>query len=184
MLLPAYNRVYCFDLRQPLQDGSARVTIWDTQTQTAMLALPDDVYFAQTDGIAKYDGYTDNGSQFRLKYYTNYFDFGDSTQFKILKRIAVTVIGGSGQDFVLKAGFDYTDAYQSYPAVLTTKTISEYGVGEYNVAIYESGTLAETSRASAGGSGEVLQVGFEANVNGSELSIQKMDIFVKRGRIY
>lgn len=184
LLLPAYNRVYCFDLRQPLQDGSARVTIWDTQTQTAMLALPDDVYFAQTDGIAKYDGYTDNGSQFRLKYYTNYFDFGDSTQFKILKRIAVTVIGGSGQDFVLKAGFDYTDAYQSYPAVLTTKTISEYGVGEYNVAIYESGTLAETSRASAGGSGEVLQVGFEANVNGSELSIQKMDIFVKRGRIY
>lgn len=184
LLLPGYQRIYCFDMRQPLPDGSARVTLWDNQTQTAMLSLPNNLYFAQADGIAEYTGYTDNSTIYRLKYYTNYFDFGDSTQVKILKRIAVTVIGGSGQDFVLKAGFDYTDSYQSYPAVLATRTVYEYNVGEYNIAEYQSGTLADTTRASAGGSGEVLQVGFEANVNGSELSIQKMDIFVKQGRIY
>jgi hypothetical protein len=180
---PAIRRIYCFDMRQPLQDGSARVTIWDNQDHTSMMANGE-VYFTNIDGLAKYTGYTDNGQAYRLKYYTNYFDFGNATQVKVLKRLSVTVIGGSNQDFVLKAGFDYTDSYQSYAAKLSAKTVSEYGEDEYNIAEYESGTLVETQRAAAGGAGEVLQVGFEATVNGSELSIQKMDIFVKQGRIY
>jgi hypothetical protein len=62
--------------------------------------------------------------------------------------------------------------------------VSEYGVAEYNIAEYTTGTLAEAIRLPAGGSGNVLQIGFEANVNGAELSIQKMDIFIKQGRVY
>ena len=183
LYFPAIRRIYCFDMRTPLQDGSARVTVWDNQTHTNMIANGE-LFFTNVDGLAQYRGYTDNGEAYRLKYYTTYFDFGNATQFKILKRLAVTVIGGSSQDFVLKAGFDYTDAYQSFAAQLSTKAISEYGEAEYNIAEYESGTLAETQRASIGGSGEVLQVGFEATVDGSALSIQKMDIFVKQGRIF
>ena len=184
LLFPSSLRLYCFDTRAPLENGSLRVTIWDTQTQTNMLSLPNDVYFTQTDGLAQYFGYQDNGEVYRLKYFTNYFDFGNASQFKILKRIAVTVIGGSNQDFVLKSGYDYSDNYQSYPARLGTKAIYEYGVGEYNIAEYESGTLSEIVRAAAGGTGNVLQIGFEANVDGAELSIQKMDIFIKQGRVY
>ena len=119
-----------------------------------------------------------------MKYFTTYFDFGSASQFKILKRLATTVIGGSGQDFVLKAGFDYTDSYQSFPSQLSTKTVSEYGVSEYNIAEYETGTLVEVVRSATGGTGNVLQIGFEANVNGSELSLQKLDIFVKQGRVF
>ena len=183
LYFPAIRSIYCFDMRQPLQDGAARVTVWDNQTHTNMIANGE-LYFTNVDGLAQYRGYTDNGEAYRLKYYTTYFDFGNATQFKILKRIAVTVIGGSSQDFVIKSGFDYTDSYQAFAAQLSTKAISEYGEAEYNIAEYESGTLAETQRASIGGSGEVLQVGFEATVDGSALSIQKMDIFVKQGRIY
>jgi len=149
-----------------------------------MLSLPNDVYFTQVDGLAQYFGYQDNGESYRVKYYTNYFDFGAPTQTKILKRISVTVIGGSAQDFVLKSGFDYTDAYQSYPAQLTEKSVSEYGVAEYNIAEFTTGTLSEPIRLPAGGSGNVLQMGFEATVNGAELSIQKMDIFIKQGRVF
>ena len=185
LYFPAIRRIYCFDMRQPLQDGSARVTVWDNQTHSNIMAnTGGELYFTNEDGLAVYTGYSDNGESYRLKYYTNYFDFGNATQVKILKRLAVTVIGGSNQDFVLKAGFDYSDAYQSYPSTLSLKAVSEYGEGEYNIAEYASGTLSETQRAAAGGAGEVLQVGFEANVNGSELSIQKLDIFVKQGRIY
>ena len=184
LLFPSIQRVYCFDMRTPLDDGSARVTLWDTQTQTSMLSLPNDVYFGQVDGIAQYAGYSDNNSTYRIKYYTTYFDFENPTQTKIVKRIAVTVIGGSGQDFIIKSGADYTDSYQSYPATLNTKQVFEYGVGEYNVAEYETGTLSEVVRIPAGGNGNVIQVGFEANVNGSEFSIQKMDVFIKQGRVY
>ena len=184
LLFPSYQRIYCFDMRSMLQDGSARVTTWDTQTHTNMLSLPNDVYFTQADGIAKYDGYNDNGEAYRMKYFTNYFDFGNGTQNKILKRIAVTVVGGSGQDFVIKAGVDYSDSYQSFPAQLRTGTVYEFGVAEYNVAEYSTGTLSEVVRLPAGGAGNVVQVGFEANVDGAEFSIQKMDIFVKQGRVY
>lgn len=185
LYFPVIRRIYCFDMRQPLQDGSARVTVWDNQTHSNIMGNVDgNLYFTEVDGLSVYGGYTDNGQAYRLKYYTNYFDFGNATQVKILKRLAVTVIGGSNQDFVLKAGFDYTDSYQSFASRLSAKAVSEYGEDEYNIAEYESGTLAETARAAAGGSGEVLQVGFEATVDGSELSIQKMDIFVKQGRIF
>jgi hypothetical protein len=33
------------------------------------------------------------------------------------------------------------------------------------------------------GSGEVVQVGIEANINGSALSIQKMEVQAKNGKI-
>ena len=255
VLLPSFQRIYAFDTRAPIQNGALRVTVWDTQTQTNMLSLPNDVYFTQVNGLVQYFGYQDNGENYRVKYYTNYFDFAAPTQTKILKRISVTVIGGSAQDFVLKSGFDYTDAYQSYHAQLTEKAVSEYNVAEYGLsnttvagsqgastvtvegspdvhytvdfettqsvtyntpykvwldadtyyyttndgsrtrttlytlstdytAEYTTGTLAEAIRLPAGGSGNVLQIGFEANVNGAELSIQKMDIFIKQGRVY
>ena len=190
-----------------------------------------------------------------MKYFTTYFDFGSASQFKILKRLSTTLIGGTGQDFVLKAGFDYSDSYQSYPSVLANKVVSEYGVAEYglnntvvagsqgastitvegtpdvhytvdfqttqddtyNVPLkvwkdtntyyystnngsrtrvtlytqsgdysteYEIGTLVEVVRSSTGGTGSVLQIGFEANINGAELSLQKLDIFIKQGRVF
>lgn len=184
LLFPSFQRIYCFDTRAPLPNGTLRVTIWDNQTQTNMLSLPNAVYFSQTDGIADYATYQDNTSTYRMKYYTTYFDFGSASQFKILKRLATTVIGGSGQDFVLKSGFDYTDSYQSYPATLTSRSVSEYGTAEYNIAEYETGTLVEVVRSSTGGTGSVLQIGFEANIDGAELSLQKLDIFIKQGRVF
>ena len=184
LLFPTYKRIYCFDMRQMLQDGSARVTIWDTQTHTSMLSMPNDVYFTNTDGIAQYKGYQDNGETYRLRYYTNYFDFDNATQVKILKRIAVTVIGGTSQDFVVKAGADYSDSYTSIPVTLSGQESAEYGEAEYNVAEYTAGTSSDVVRVPMGGSGNVLQVGFETSVDGTEFSIQKIDIFIKQGRVY
>jgi hypothetical protein len=227
-----------------------------------MLMLPNAVYFSQANGIADYATYQDNTTKYRMKYYTTYFDFGSASQFKILKRLATTIIGGSGQDFVLKAGFDYTDSYLSFPAQLTIKTVDEYNVAEYgltntvvagsqgastisvetrdndDVVIstdhytvdfqttqnetydtplkvwldsdtyyystddgtrtratiytrssdygteYQTGTLVEVVRSSTGGTGSVLQIGFEANIDGAELSLQKLDIFIKQGRVF
>lgn len=184
LLFPSNELIYCFDMRSMLQDGSARVTTWDNQKHTNMLALPNEVYFTQTDGLVKYAEYQDNGASYRMKYFTNYFDFGNGTQNKILKRIAITVIGGSAQDFIIKTGTDYSDAYQSYPATMQTGTVYEYGTAEYNIAEYVVGTKSEVVRLPAGGSGNVVQVGFEADVDGDELSVQKMDIFIKQGRVY
>jgi hypothetical protein len=185
LLIPEYQRIYCFDTRSMLQDGSARVTVWDNQVQTNMIEANNTLYFTGIDGMSRYYGYSDNGSSYTIKYYTNYFDFGDSTKQKFLKRLSTTLIGGSGQDIVLKVGYDYDDSYRSFPIEIATQSNAEYGVAEYNTtAEYTVGTLSDTVRAPVGGSGGVLQVGFEATINGSQLSIQKLDIYTKEGRVY
>lgn len=185
LLLPEFQRIYCFDMRAPLQDGSSRVTIWDNIPHSNMMASPDDLYFTGPAGLSKYYGYSDNGSPYTIKYYTNYFDFENATSLKFLKRLGITLIGGSGQDITLKVGYDYSDSYRSFPISIATQANAEYGVAEYNTtAEYTVGTLSDTVRAPIGGQGNVLQVGFEATIDGAELSIQKLDIYVKTGRIY
>ena len=179
---PTTKQVYCFDMRQPLQDGSARVTIWNNMEFTDWLAFDGEIYMTHNDGLARYSGYQDNGASYRMVYFTNYFDLGSASQTKILKRLSMTVIGATGQDFVVKSGFDYSDQYNSYPLTVRTGTVFEYGIAEYNIAEYAGGTLVDTVRAPGSGSGSVLQLGFEADLNGGALSIQKMDVYVKQGR--
>jgi hypothetical protein len=180
---PTSRQVYCFDLRVPLQDGSARVTIWNNMDFTFWEAWDNTIYMTHNDGLAYYNGYQDNGSSYRMVYFTNYFDMGSASQTKILKRLAMTVIGATGQDFVVKSGFDYSDVYNNYALEVRQGTIAEYNIAEYNEdAEYSGGTLVDTVRVAGSGSGSVLQLGFEADVNGGALSIQKMDVYVKQGR--
>jgi hypothetical protein len=188
LLIPEYQRIYCFDMRTMLEDGASRVTVWDNQTHTNMIEKYDsvskryDLYFTNEDGMAEYGGYTDNGESYVMKYFTTYFDFGNSTNTKILKRLGATIIGASGQAFVLKAGFDYEDSYTSSPITLEALTNYEYGVAEYNIAEYTVGTLVDQVRSSMGGDGSVIQVGLEATIDNAPLSIQRLDIYVKQGR--
>jgi len=61
--------------------------------------------------------------------------------------------------------------------------VFEYGVAEYNTsAEYAIGVVLDSIKSSVGGSGNVIQIGFEADVDGDALSVQKLDIFVKTGR--
>lgn len=189
LYLPQYSLVYCFDMRQPLQDGSSRVTAWDSQVFNDFVLYGNELHFLGTYGCADYFGYNDDDETYRVKYYTNYFDFNDGTKVKYLKRLGLTLIGGSGQDLVLKAGFDYEDSYISFPISISEAEVSEYGVAEYGdnaatIAYYTTGTLVDTVRAPIGGSGNIIQVGFEATVDGSAVSIQKLDIYTKEGRVY
>lgn len=183
LAFPTTRQVYCFDMRAPLEDGSARVTIWNNMDFTFWEAWENTVYMAHENGLAYYNGYQDNGESYRMVYFTNYFDLGSASQTKLLKRLAITVIGATGQDFVVKSGFDYSDIYNNYPLTVKQATIYEYNVAEYNEAEYSGGNIVDTVRVAGSGSGSVMQLGFEADLNGGALSIQKMDIYVKQGRI-
>jgi len=183
LYFPEFERIYCFDKRGALQDGSSRVTMWDQQHQSNMFRVGTDIMFTREDGLGKYAGYTDNGTAYVMKYFTNYFDFDDPSKLKILKRLTTTVIGGNNQSLTLKAGFDYFNSYRSYPATLANLSNYEYGIAEYGLAEFSTGTLVDQIRAPMGGDGNVIQMGIEATINGEELSIQRLDVFVKEGRI-
>jgi hypothetical protein len=177
--------VYCFDMRQALPDGAAKVTVWNNYAANALLSTRDGVlYIGKPNGIGEYYGYSDNGSDYLFNYRTNYFDFDTPTTNKVMKKLGSVLIGGGGQRFVLKIGFDYSENYDSYPIELSTGSAAEYTTGEYTTAEYSSGVFVDNAGASIGGAGKVVQIGFEAVILNAPLSVQKLDVFVKQGKSY
>ena len=181
--LPTTRFVYCFDTRSRLQDGAARVTIWDNiQPSCFCTTQAKELLLGKTSYIGKYFGHSDNGATYRMQYYTNYFDFEQSTKLKIIKKIGWVLIGGTEQDVSVKWGFNYTEGYRSEAYTLDTSVTYQYNIDEYMVAEYSSGIVIDRFSINAGGEGTILQIGLEADINGNPLSIQKIDIAVKAGK--
>jgi hypothetical protein len=236
---PALNTVYCLDMRSALENGAARVTIWNQYEAASFLRLRNrDVLIGKVNGIGKYIGYTDNTASYRVRYYSHYFDFGSPTTTKIIKKISATILGGANQQFTIKVATNYSGSYRSYPFVLQAGEIFEYNVAKYptysefkgvvanyaalpggpntgdaymtidNNNVYQwsgsewtdvtstwktsftvtdysefsKGIVLEKIRSSVGGYGSTIQIGFESDVYNAELSVQKIDVFIKVGR--
>jgi hypothetical protein len=175
--------VYCFDTRTFLQDGSARTTTWDTISPTAFCTLANREFLLGKAGyIGLHEGYTDNTSTYRMSYYSSYFDFQQPTVTKILKKVEMLVVGAQNQDISLKWDFDFKRAYQSATVVVDPTEIAEYGIGEYAIDSYAGGIIIFSLNVNAGGTGKVLQLGFETDIDNNAVSIQKVDVFVKGGK--
>ena len=181
--LPTTGFTYCFDTRGVLENGAARTTIWKDIVPRSFFVLENrDLYLGKSGYIGKYTGYQDNGTSYRWSYYTNYFDFDQPNTIKILKKLGLVVIGGGAQTIAIKWGFDYTNNYNSSVIVTQQTNVAEYGIAEYGIAEYSNGIALDVLKFNATGSGKVLQIGFESDINGSPLSVQKVDIAIKTGK--
>jgi hypothetical protein len=186
LTFPALSQVYCFDTKYPLQDGAARVTLWDSITPKAFCVLRDDTLLIGKAGyIGKYTGYADNGSAYRMQYFTSHTDFGVPSATSILKKIAVVVVGGSDQNVTLKWAYDFTGNFYPQNVGIDVQGSAEYGTSEYGESDseYSDGVNQTTLVCYPTGSGKVVQVGIEADINGNGLSIQKLEVFAKNGKI-
>ena len=184
LTLPTTAQVYCFDTKMQLPDGAARVTKWDSITPTALYSLRNgDLYIGKNGYIGKYGSYLDNTSTYRFSYFTNHADLGNENQISILKRIKTVVIGGSAQYVTIKWGFDFAANYLSGNAYIPEQQNYEYGLAEYGVAEYSGGVLIKTLDVNASGAGKIVQTGYETTINGTQLSIQKIEIQSKNGKI-
>jgi len=183
LVLPATFQVYCFDTKQSLQDGASRVTKWDSIAPTALRSLRNgDLLIGKSGFIGKYGGFIDDTTTYRFAYYTNNADLGNPNQISVLKTISAIVIGGSNQFLTINWGFDYSGAYQAQNIYIPTQVSYEYGTAEYGTAEYTSGIAIKTLRANASGAGKIVQTGYETTINGTQLSLQKIEIQAKDGR--
>jgi len=189
LTLPSVKEVYCFDTRGQLQDGSFRVTTWDMIEPTALLSRRNgDVLIGKNGYIGKYSGYQDDGSTYRFMYYTNHADLGNANVTSILKRLRAIVIGGTNQFVTMKWGFDFMSNYQSANVQIPTQGVAEYGTAEYGangspLAQYADGVALQTLSVPASGSGKIVQTGYESDINGSLLSVQRIEIQYKDGKL-
>jgi hypothetical protein len=189
LTLPVAKQVYVFDTKAQLQDGSARVTTWDSIEPTALLARRNgDLLIGKNGYVGKYGTYLDHASSYRFQYYTNYADLGDANVTSILKKISVVVIGGTNQILTIKWSYDFSAQYYSTQATIPISTIAEYGMAEYGangspVAYYSTGIQIGTLVGQASGYGKVVQTAYEIQINGSAISIQKIEIQAKNGKL-
>lgn len=180
---PTSNISYCFDVRTPLQDGSARATMWTIAPRALYSDSSRRLLMGFTGYIGEYTGYTDNTASYPFIYFTNYFDFKSPTTEKILKKIGYTVVGGVRQVVTVKWGFDYGNNYRSELSIVGDQVVYEYGIAEYGIAEYSGGVDIDQKKVNANGRGKVLQIGFETQISGQPISIQKIDVYVKQGRL-
>jgi hypothetical protein len=182
--LPSVKEVYCFDTRAQLQDGSFRITIWNSIEPTALLSRRNgDVLIGKNGYVGKYSTYQDHNVAYRMQYYTNHADLGNQNVTSLLKRLKVVVIGGSNQFVTMKWAFDFSTNYLSANALIPTQGVSEYGIAEYDIAEYSDGVALQTLSISASGSGKIVQTGYESNISGAPLSIQRIEIQSKDGKM-
>jgi hypothetical protein len=173
-------------MKATLQDGSSRVTIWDNLEPRSFCYLRDkSLLIGKAGYIGQYSGYQDNGSSYRFQYFTNHTDLGTPSVSSVLKKLSVVVIGGSNQYITIKWGYDFKENYLSQNSKIPTQGVAQFGISEYNTAgvEYADGITLQTLVAYPTGSGKVIQTGYEANINGSALSIQKIEIQAKNGKI-
>lgn len=189
LTLPSVGEVYCFDTRIQLPDGAFRVTKWDSIEPTALLSRRNgDVLIGKNGYVGKYSTYKDFESDYRMLYYTNHADLGNANVTSLLKRLKVVVIGGTNQVMTMKWGFDFATNYLSSNSPIPTQGTSEYGIAEYGsnaslVAYYSAGVALQTLTVQASGSGKIVQTGYESNINGAALSIQRIEIQYKDGKM-
>ena len=194
LVMPSLKQIFCFDLRRVLDNGAARVTVWDGIIPKAFCATVDrNLYIGEAGGIGRYFGYSDNGTTYRMEYYTANTDFGSAFTLKLLKKAKVIVIASGTQDVVMKYGFDYRTDFTS--RVYTKDFIGsgvEYSIAEYSNlpgqtgytgAEYTSGIAIAEIDLNLGGSGKVLQFGVEATIDGAPVSLQQMTVYSKVGKM-
>ncbi len=180
--LPVRQLVYCFDMRSQLPNGANRVTTWDGLVPYAMKYTRNkDLLVGKAGYVGTYTGYKDDTNSYLMRYFTNYFDFQSPTVLKIMKKVGVTIIGGSGYPVTLKFGFDYSDILNLRQFSLNNTAVAEYNIAEYNIAEY-GGSAFDNKIINIGGSGKVIQLGFETTVFNKSISIQKLDVYVKTGK--
>ena len=185
LTLPDSNTVYCFDMRRALEDGSHRVTTWSGMYPLSFAVLEGgEIYIGISSGVVEYKGYMDGTNKYEMRYFSNPMDFGNTSNLKFLKKFNLTIIGGQNTPTTLNWGYDYTANYTKQAFTFGSANIAEYGIAEYNTTgEYTSSILINTPKVNTSGSGEVVTIGIEAEVNGAAFSIQKIDIHALLGRL-
>ena len=193
--LPLNRKIIYVDLRMPMENGSARCSTWSLTNGNLFSCYFDDTkqydfMMGVKGGVAQYTGNNDRGESFDIAYRSSPSDLSGTGQVveKIAKSATLTVEAAKQQDFVMSYGYDYnrnprkvavdrdlgSGVFAKYAAPTSLYGVSKYssvGIGVHLIKIPLGG---------AGGSS--FYFGVNATISEEQMSIQKIDIFLKLGK--
>jgi hypothetical protein len=180
---PSQATIYCFDLKGRLENGAYRTTRWTSVSHKSFARDKDGtLYIGTTDGLGKYDTFLDNASVYRFRYFSPALTFGDPSKTKIVKKIKPTLIGANEESIFVKWAYDFETTFKNYEISVGNQVPAFYGVSEYTVGTFTGGILTTKPTVNATGSGGVVTIGLEADIDGSQLSIQEINVLALIGK--
>ena len=175
---------YCFDVRGTTENGSYRVTRWVSTGFTSYTRKEDGTLLIGTSkGISEYEGYQDDGSPYRFKYYSPSLTFGDSSRIKILKKLKPTLVGANNATVFLKWAYDFKSSYATAEFTVGDQITGFFGVSEFTAVEFTGGALTNQKSLNATGYGTSIVVGLEADIDGSQLSLQEINVMALIGKL-
>jgi hypothetical protein len=121
---------------------------------------------------------------YTVRYYSNPLTFGDSSRVKMLKKIIPTVIAGSDTLIKLKWGYDFSQSFATAFVQIPTLAPGEYGIAQYGISEYSYNNVEILKKPiNTTGSGTVVTVGVEVDVDGQPFSLQEFNIQALLGRM-
>jgi hypothetical protein len=180
---PGQSTVYCFDLKGALENGSYRVTRWPSVGHKCFERKTDGtLYIGTSDGLGQYSGFKDNTSSYRFRYYSPGLTFGDPSKIKLLKKVKPTIVGAGGATVFMKWAYDFETAFKTYTFSIGNQSPALFGISEFTVGEYTGGELTTRNSVSGTGNGSVITIGMEAEINGSALSLQEINVLALIGK--
>lgn len=184
---PTLQQAYAFDTRTRLENGSMRATRWTQVELTSFLSAQDGtLYIGTEEGVCTYSGYTDAGATYNIDYESPILAFGDDQRLKFVKRIRGIFTGGDGGQASLRWAYGFGGGFYSRSFNLSENgAVAEYGEAEYGEDEFGGAGEASTTRVNINGSGSgaLITLGFTAQVNGTELGIQSINLQTLIGKL-
>ncbi len=178
------DNTYCFDVRGTTENGSYRVTRWPSTGFTAYTRLENgDLQIGTSNGISKYVGYQDNGLGYRFRYYSPSLTFGDSARIKILKKLKPTLVGANNATVFMKWAYDFDTTYATAEFTVGDQVTGFFAESEYTTVEFTGGALTNQRSLNATGYGTSVVVGLEAEIDGSQLSLQEINVMALIGKL-
>lgn len=195
LILPTSQRVFCFDTRYRLEDGTYRVTEWASRIKSGARTNDNNIYLslAHLGGrIGTYSGYNDRSSSniavsYDFKYNSGWLNLGEeaSSYIKILKTINGTVLSGvAGDTMNVLWDFDFNNSFDSTTVTFdNTGGAGEWGIGEWGIMEWGGGASLQRFSVPATGSGQYIKIGINIPIDQDTFVLQQINLYAKIGRL-
>ena len=195
---PDNKKAFVLDMKRPSSTGGSRITTWTEHEWSRSLhvedGINDTVLLGATDGsgLKEYRGNVDNvNDTYRFSYQSNPLTLGDSVRQKFPKRMDMTIVtrdapckayarwGASTLEYTKKLDVD-SQVPALWGQVFFTSDATGTGGGVYG----QSADTIKRYRVNTKGSGAVVTIGLDADIEGGVFSLQEVNVQTLLGRIY
>jgi hypothetical protein len=108
--------------------------------------------------------------------------FGDPSKIKLLKKLRPTLVGASGTTVFIKWAYDLDTDFKTYEFTVGNQTPAYFGIDEFGIGEFTGGELTTRNPVQATGNGSIITIGLEADINGSALSLQEINVLALMGK--